>query len=88
MSIACLYSLVSTAVAIAQDISAGLQSGEIPLDATRISAEISKQSAGSDSRLANISTYLLLFCWLAGIVDSYREGRLEDRRGKSRDAEK
>ena len=79
VSIVCVYALLSTAVEKAQEISLGIQSGEIPLDIARIMEEATLQAASSGSELANISTYLLGICWLVGIIDSYRVGRLQDK---------
>jgi hypothetical protein len=87
VSIACVYALLSTAVAMAQEISVKIQSGEIPFDVTRITEEVSKQTASSGTQLADISTYLLAICWLVGIVDSYRVGRLQNKDDSSRDKE-
>ena len=79
ISIVCLYVLVATAVEIAQQISDGILSGRIPLDPVSISDEVSKRSAAGDTLRTGIATYLLLACWLIGIVDSWRVGRLLDR---------
>ena len=78
-SILCLWILLSTALAKAQEISRKIQSGEIPLDITRITEEVSRLAAGSGSQQAEIATYALLVCWLAGIVDAYWVGRLQDK---------
>jgi hypothetical protein len=79
VSVMCVVALVSAALEKAQEISLKIQSGEIPLDITRITDEVSKQVAGSSTQLTDFSTYLLLICWLAGIVDSYRVGCLQDK---------
>jgi len=87
VSIACLYALVSAAVEIAQQISDEILSGQIPLDAARIAEEVSMRSAADGSLLVSVSTYLLLACWLIGIVDSWLAGRLQDRRDNPGDAD-
>ena len=87
VSIACVYALLSTAVEIAQEISLKIQSGEIPLDVIRITEEISKQRASGGTQIANIATYVLVICWLVGIVDSYRLGRLQAEADSSPDKE-
>jgi len=79
VSIVCLWALLSIALDKAREISLKLQSGEIPLDISRITEEVSKQVAAGGTLTADIATYLLLFCWLLGMVDSYRVGRLQDR---------
>lgn len=85
VSILCVWALLSTALEKAQEISFKIQSGEIPLDINRITEEVSKQVAGGGTQLADIATYLLLICWLLGIVDSYRVGRLQDKAKRTRE---
>jgi hypothetical protein len=79
VSILCLWVLLSTALEKAQEISRKIQSGEIPLDITRITEEVSRLAAGSGTQQAEIATYVLLICWLVGIVDAYWMGRLQDK---------
>jgi hypothetical protein len=78
VSILCVWVLLSTALEKAQEISRKIQSGEIPLDITRITEEVSRLATGSGSQQAEIATYVLLVCWLVGIVDAYWVGRLQD----------
>lgn len=86
VSIACITILLSIALEKAQQISDKILSGEIPLDVTRITEEITSVAAGG-TQWADISTYLLLICWLIGMVDSYRLGRLKDKADNSIDQE-
>ena len=81
VSIMCLWALLSIALDKAQEISFKLQSGEIPFDIGRITEEVSKQIATGATQTADIATYLLLICWLLGIIDSYRVGRLQEKAG-------
>jgi len=85
VTILCAWALLSTALEKAQEISLKIQSGEIPLDITRITAEVTRQAAGSGTQLADLATYLLVICWLVGIVDSFRVGRLLDKSDSARD---
>jgi TM2 domain-containing membrane protein YozV len=87
VSIACITILLFVAVDKAQQISAKILSGEIPLDVTRIIEEITKHAATNGAQWADISTYLLLICWLIGIVDSFRVGRLRGKVDTSIDQE-
>ena len=79
VSLVCIYLFLSTALEIAHEISFKLQMGEIPLDVARITEAISTQIAAADTGYVDISTYVLAACWLLGIVDSYRVGRLQDK---------
>ncbi|MCP5162219.1 MAG: hypothetical protein H6999_00720 [Hahellaceae bacterium] len=75
----CVYILFSASLEVAQQISDGIQRGEIPLDADRISAAIAKQMDGSQSQRIQVSTSVLVVCWLVGIVDAFRVGFLRDK---------
>ncbi len=87
ITVLCVWALASTALEMAQEISLKIQSGEIPLDVTRITDEVSKQASTGDTWLADNATYILLICWLVGIIDSYRLGRLQDNIDSARDTE-
>ena len=84
----CIWALLSTALEKAQEISLKIQSGEIPLDISRITDEVTKQTAGGGTQLADIATYLLIICWLVGIVDSFRIGRLLDKDDSGHDKQR
>lgn len=74
-SAGCLYVLITFAAKIANDISEKILSGEIPLDASRLMAEISSQLSGGAGESPNIASLLLLTCWVVGIIDSFILGR-------------
>jgi hypothetical protein len=82
VSIVCLYFILATVVDMAQQLSVRIQSGDIPLDTTIISTMLYDQLAGNDGQGINIASFLLVICWLVGIVDSFRIGLL---RGNSDD---
>jgi len=85
VTILSFWALLSTALEKAQEISRKIQSGEIPLDITRITDEVSKLVTGGDVQQANIATFVLLICWLVGTVDAYRVGRIQDKADGARD---
>ena len=72
ITLACLYFLLSSAMDIANEISANILSGEIPLDVSSISAAVTSGLAGNNSQQITISTWVLVICWLVAIVDVYR----------------
>ena len=76
---ACLWVLLSIALEKAQELSYKIQSGEIPLDLSRITDEVSKLAASNGTQQADTATYILVICWLVGIVDAYRVGWLQDK---------
>ena len=79
LTLLCFWVLLSTALEKAEEISLKIQSGEIPLDLSRITEEVTRQVAGGGTQLADIATYLLIICWLVAIVDSFRVGWLLDK---------
>jgi len=83
VAIICLYFLFTTSVEIAQQMSMEIQSGEIPMDTGQISEMVSQRLAGGDGQRLNIPSQVLLICWLAGIVDSFRIGWSQDKQDKS-----
>jgi hypothetical protein len=78
-SFAAIYYLMSKVVENALQIAEKIQSGEVQPDAVTISELLSQQSNGSESQLQNIATAVFVICWLIGIIDSYRLGRVRDK---------
>lgn len=68
------YIMVSTAFQAALEITAKIESGEIPLESQTIAALVARQSDAAGPA-ANIAALVLLISWIIGIVDSYRAGR-------------
>lgn len=71
--------IISQAVARAQQIAEQIQRGEVRLDVTAIAEAVTKQAAGADTDLLNLASAVLLSCWLIGILDAYRSGRVQDK---------
>ncbi|MCP4984366.1 MAG: hypothetical protein GY935_28175 [Gammaproteobacteria bacterium] len=78
ITVASICVLMVRIIEISQQISDRILSGEIPYDIARISEEVSKQVAGS-FQLTDFTTWILIICWLVGIADSYRVGRLQEK---------
>ena len=81
ISMTALIYLVNDLVDAAQQISAGILSGAIQPDMESITAEVVSQqgqgSAGSGAH--SLASIALLVCWLFGLFDAYRAGKLQDR---------
>ena len=73
---------MATTMEVAQEISTKIQTGEIPLEVSKIAEALSKQTGSAD--MANVATYLFVICWIIGIINSFRIGRLQDKADKSR----
>ena len=65
--------LISKATENALKVVEKIQTGDIPLDIQAITDLISTQSTGTtDIQLLDIATTVFIFCWIIGIIDSYR----------------
>ena len=74
-----LYVLVSNTVERALLISDKIIVGEVPPDLVAITEMASNQSMGGDAQLIEWATMGLITAWLAGIADSYRVGRQQEK---------
>jgi hypothetical protein len=79
VSFAAIYYLVAKSVETALEITGKIQTGDVPLDIGAITELVSQQSSGTDAQMLNIATTALVICWLIGIVDSYRAGRVREK---------
>ena len=75
----CLYYLFSTVFTISQNLSARIQSGEIPFEVGKMTELISQELSGGDDQVIVISTFLLVFSWAVATFDSYRVGKVIDK---------
>jgi len=78
-SLAALYLIVTDMVERAQQITEKILSGEVAPDVAAITELLSRQPNGNESQLLDIAWPVLIICWLTGIVDSYRCGRVQDK---------
>jgi len=78
-SFAAIYYLIAKAVETAVEISEKIQSGDVQMDVGAITQLVSQQASGIDAQMLNIATTALGICWLIGIVDSYRAGRVREK---------
>lgn len=74
IALACLYQLLSTAMTIAQSISAQIESGEIPADVALATSAILERTANPEVQ-ASVATYALIACWLVSIIGAWYSGR-------------
>ena len=78
-SFAGIYYLILDATEKAFNFTEQLQYGDIQPDIRAITELLSHQTTGSEAQLLHIATTALIICWLIGIIDSYRVGRISDR---------
>lgn len=77
VSFAALYVLLSQSIAIAIKLTDKIQMSGITPNAAAISELMSQSPAALGSQQIDIATFVLTFCWVAGIVHGYRAGRTQ-----------
>ncbi len=75
-----IYWLVSRVVERTLKISEKIQSGEAQLDAAAITELVSNQAGGAEAQSLDVATAVIVIVWLVAVVDSYRRGRMQDKR--------
>ena len=74
-----LYLVVSKTVERALQIFEKIQRGEVQPDIAAITELVTRQSTGTDAKLLNIASAVLIISLLVGIIDSYRVGCIQDK---------
>jgi hypothetical protein len=83
-SLACLWALVDRAMQQASAVLEKMASAEGVVDAGQLSDWVAQASSNSGTPTVTIATLLLAGCWLVGIVDAYRLGKIN--KGQARRA--
>jgi hypothetical protein len=83
VSFAGLYYLISNAVEKGMQIAAAIESGDVAPDVAAITDLVSKPATGTEAQLIDFATIAVFICWIFGIVDAYRVGRVRDRQLRS-----
>ena len=84
-SILVVVSLASLSVVIASAYQRALLvvdrilSGDVAMEAGGIAQAVSNATNATDNLVENVAFVLLAACWLAGIIDSYRLGALQEK---------
>jgi hypothetical protein len=53
-------------------------SGDVAVEAAAIAQAVSNSTSAADSLIENAAVIVLVGCWLAGIIDSYRLGAIQE----------
>lgn len=72
LSLVCLWIIADSVLQQVSVVLAQLQSGDLALDSTHIAA-LAAQTRGSPE--SDIATYVLIGCWLGGMIDTYWLGK-------------
>jgi hypothetical protein len=78
VSLVCLGFIVDEAIQQASAVLGQLESGTVTPDVDQIANMVNQASNSSSSGAVMVATWVLVGCWLAGIVDAYRLGKQQD----------
>lgn len=53
--------------------------GDVPMETSAITQAVSNSTSTTDTLVDNIAVIVLAACWLAGIIDSYRLGTMQEK---------
>jgi len=86
-SLASTYYILSTTIEESMQIVEQIQSGSVQPDVVSIEELVSRHTTSKDAHLIDIATYIFITCWIIGIIDSYRVGRVRDKTGTAQNTE-
>jgi hypothetical protein len=78
LSLAALSVVVTSAYQHALLIADQIVSGDISMEAEAIAQAVSNSTTAADSLIENTAVIVLVACWMAGIMDSYRLGAVQE----------
>lgn len=79
LSLAALSVVVTIAYQHALLIVDRIISGDVSVEAGAIARAVSNSTTAADSLVENAAVIVLVACWLAGIIDSYRLGAVQEK---------
>ena len=79
LSAVALFVLFTSAYHHAQLIVEQIVNGEVPMEAGAIAQAVSTSTNAADSLAENSAVIVLVACWLAGVLDSYRLGVRQEK---------
>ena len=79
LSLAALSVVVTSAYQHALLIADQIVSGDISMEAEAIAQAVSNSTNAADSLVEDTAVIVLVACWMAGIMDSYRLGAVQEK---------
>jgi hypothetical protein len=79
LSLAALAVVLMSAYQHAMLVVDEIVSGNVSMEAGAIAQAVSDSTSAADSLIENAAVFVLIACWIAGIVDSYRLGAVQDK---------
>ncbi len=74
--ISTLIALSAIVTVIVRHTLSVIDSGAVPLDAGAITELVSHSVSSADNLIINYSMFVVVACWLVGMIDSYRLAKL------------
>jgi len=71
--------IVTVATRRALSVIESINSGEMPLDTGALTELAANSVSSADNSTVNISLFVIVACWLIGMIDSYRLGIIEEK---------
>lgn len=71
--------LVHNALSKAYAIVDQIERGAIPADPETITRLIAAAPVGSELLMLKLATWAMIICWIGGIIDAYRLGKIADQ---------
>jgi len=56
-----------------------IQRGELPQDPQAIALLVAAEPTSSELLMLRVATWILIVCWVSGIIDAYRLGKIADQ---------
>lgn len=78
LSLAALSVVVTKAYQHAMLVVDQIVSGDVSMEAGAIAQAVSNSTNAADSLVENAAVIVLVACWLAGIIDCYRLGAMQE----------
>lgn len=75
-----LYTMVSVVLRVARDVAREVESGAVAANVEALTQRVAQQMSGSE-QATSIASWVLLTCWITGIVGAYLQGRRETSDG-------
>ena len=75
----CLYLLLSTVFGISSEINTKIQTGEMVFDTQVINDTVREKLTGGGYEYLGTSALIFIICWIIGVIDSFKAGRLQDK---------
>ena len=78
ITLVCLYFLFSTAVDLSNDFGSKIQTGQMDYDPEKLKELVTDKLTNGDYQYLRIAGLVFMACWIFGVFDSLRIGRIKD----------